>query len=405
MNGSILLASTAVALAAAALLPGSLGVLKFTHRFTARPGGAFFSYVAVVPMYAIACLLMVMLVYRAAAGTAGIALALAAVIAFGAVSTFGFLMHTRLMFRPVRRPRYVSADEAVARFGETEEVIGVVDRHGRPFAYIARLARRPHIVYQPEGDAPFIMSHCILSHSSMAYELTGGFNPERIYISSVLANNLVFYDATSHCSVLQVRNASVDGGRKLARLPTVMTTLGAWRRLHPESKVWLRARDWRDVFYLKLLARASIIDPSSPDLVYPLERAIDARLPLKAYVMGVELNGDAKAYPLGGFDGARLVQDVVGGDPIVFLVSGEGDCVQLFSRRLDGMTLDFRPDADGTFVDAGTGSSWTSAGRCTAGLLAGRQLAAVPHYNKIFWCVWADFYPATAVHTGKDVAA
>lgn len=405
MNGSLLLALVAVALAAAALLPGSLGILKFTHRFTARPGGAFFSYVAAVPMYVVACSLMLVLGYRATKGTAGIALVLAALVVFGAVSAFGFLMHTRLMFRPVRRPRYVSADEAVARFGETEEVIGVLDRHGRPFAYIARLARRPHIVYQPEGDAPFIMTHCILSHSSMAYELTGAFNPERIYISSVLANNLVFYDATSHCSVLQVRNASVDGGRELARLPTVMMTLGAWRRLHPESKVWVRAREWRDVFYLKLLARASIIDPSSPDLVYPLERAVDTRLPLKTYVMGVACHGEAKAYPLDRFDLARVVQDVVGGDPIVFLVSGEGDCVQLFSRRIDGMTLDFRPDAGGMFVDESTGSSWTCTGRCTAGALAGRQLAAVPHYNKIFWCVWADFYPATTVHVAAERAA
>lgn len=405
MNGSILIAGLAVALAAVALLPGSLGILKFTHRFNARAGGAFFSYVAVLPMYAAACALMLVLGYRAATGSAGTGLVLATAAVFGAVSVFGFLMHTRLMFQPVRRPQYVSADEAVARFGGAEEVIGVLDRHGRPFAYVARLARRPHIVYQPDGDAPFIMSHCILSHSSMAYELTGGFNPERIYISSVLANNLVFYDATSHCSVLQVRNQSVDGTRPLTQLPTVMTTLGTWRRLHPESKVWVRPREWRDVFYLKLLARASILDQSSPDLVYPLERSVDTRLPLKSYVMGVELNGAATAYPLGAFDGARLVEDVVGGDPIVFLVSREGDCVQLFSRRIDGTTLDFHPRADGTFVDESTGSSWTCGGLCTGGTLAGRQLVAVPHYNKIFWCVWADFYPATTVYLGAERAA
>lgn len=398
MNGSVLIAVGAVGLAAAALLPGSLGVLKYTHRFTARPGGAFFSYIVAVPMYVVACALIAVLAYRALAGTAGIALALATVAAFGAVSTFGFLMHTRLMFRPVRHPHYVSADEAIVRFGETEEVIGVLDRHGRPFAYIARLARRPHIVYQSEGAAPFLVTHCVLSHSSMAYELTGEFSPERIYISSVLANNLVFYDATSHCSVLQVRNASVDGTRPLAPLPTVMTTLGAWRRLYAESKVWVRPREWRDVFYLKLLARASIIDQASPDLVYPLERPADSRLPLKAYVMGVQRNGVAKAYPLALFGPARLVQDVLGGDPLVFLVSIDGDYVQLFSRQIDGTTLDFRPHTDGRFVDGSTGSSWTCTGLCTGGALAGRQLAAVPHYNKIFWCVWADFYPDSTVH-------
>ena len=35
----------------------------------------------------------------------------------------------------------------------------------------------------------------------------------------------------------------------------------------------------------------------------------------------------------------------------------------------------------------------------------GERLTAIPHYNKIFWCVWADFFPHTAVHgAATDVA-
>ena len=168
---------------------------------------------------------------------------------------------------------------------------------------MTRLARRPHVVYQSEGSSPFVMSHCILSHSSMGYALEGSFAKPDIRIASVLANNLVFYERSSGRTVLQIQNRSTDGAMSIPTLPTVMMSLRTWKRLFPESQVWYRPREWRDTFYLKLLARATILDQSSPDLVYPLERPADPRLPLKAYVNGVQLGGATKAYPLDVFEG------------------------------------------------------------------------------------------------------
>jgi hypothetical protein len=329
-------------------------------------------------------------------GTPWTTLAAAAFVA--GVSVFGFLMHMRFMFKPVTAPLYLSVDDAIARFGEDEEVTGVIDRSGRAWAYVARLARRPHLVYQNDGEAPFVMSHCILSHSSMAYELDERFTGRGVYVTSVLANNLVFYDRSNGCTVLQIENKARDDSLALKTLPTMMTSLGTWKRYYPESKVWYRPREWRDTFYLKLLARASVIDPASSDLVYPLERAADERLPLKSYVMGVHLEGEAKAYPLDAFREAPFVEDVVGGEPIGFFADETADFVQLYSRRLGERTLDFRAAGPGRFEDRGTGSTWTVTGECVAGELAGERLEPVPHYNKIFWCVWADFFPATDVH-------
>lgn len=403
----LLLAVVALFMAAVAIFPGSLGVLKFTNKVAAHPGGAFFTYVLSVPIYGLSVVLLVGTLTLAWRRPQAWLVALLLIPAFAGLSVFGFLMNTRFMFRPVRHPEYISMDDAMARFGEKEEVIGVIDRKGQPFAYITRLARRPHIVYQTEGESPFVMSHCILSHSSMAYVVNEKFSPDRIFISSVLANNLVFYDTANRCSVAQIKNRPLGEGQPFDCLPTIMTSLASWKRLHPDSKVWVRPREWRDVFYLKLLARASVIDPQSSDLVYPLAHDVDPRLPLKAYVMGVELDGQAKAFPLSLFTTHRVVEDTLGGKPLMFFASPDGDLVQLFSRRLaDGRILSFHAAPGGEeFHDHETGSDWGLDGSCRSGTLKGYRLTPIPHYNKIFWCVWADFFPSTALAEIKQSPA
>src|SRR3546814_12418300 len=77
------------------------------------------------------------------------------------------------------------------------------------------------------------------------------------------------------------------------------------------------------------------------------------------------------------------------------------DFVQVYERRVDGRTLTFEVAGEGTLRDAETGSTCSITGLATAGELAGRQLEAVPHYNKIFWYVWSDFNPGTPIYSGE----
>ncbi|MFQ5526130.1 MAG: DUF3179 domain-containing (seleno)protein [Thermoanaerobaculia bacterium] len=403
METHLILASSAVLVAAVAVFPGSLGVVMFTHKLLARPAGAFLFNVLAPFLWLASLALLLASGWAAVRTQSPIGSVVVAGILVAGTTLFGFLMHMRFMFKPVREPRYLTPDEALERFGSDEEVVGVIDSRERPFAYIARLARRPHVVYQAEGEAPFIMTHCILSHSSMAYELDEQFSASRIYVSSVLANNLVFYDKTNNCTVLQIKDRARDGRYELTTLPTLHCSLASWRRFYPESEVWYRPREWRDTFYLKLLARASVIDQASPDLVYPLERDPDERLPLKAYVLGVNLGGECKAFPIEVFADTPAVEDTVGGEPIVFLASEGGDLIHLFSSRLEsGRVLHWQSTGPERFEDLETRSTWTCTGTCVAGELEGRRLESVPHYNKIFWCVWADYFPATTVYSAAE---
>lgn len=399
----VLLAAIACA---AAVLPGTLGILMLTNRLAAEARGArlIYQHSRILLMASAAGLVLAWVIAIQDDAVSGPLLA--GTILYAGVLGFGFLMHTRLLFRPIRRPTFISVAQALERFDAAEEVVGILDPKGDPYAFIARLARRPHVVHQPDGQAPFTMTHCILSHSSMAYENSGAFDKPDIMVTAAIANNMVFYDAKNRCSITQLHNASRDGSLPLKTLPSLMMRLATWAELYPDSRIWVRAKTWRDAFYLKVLSRADVIDPESPVLIYPLMNPSDERLPLKSQVLGVEIAGAERAYPLAALNDGQPLNDELGGVPILIVSAFDNDYAQIFIRQLkDGTTLNFRLSGEsGTLTDTETGSSWDLKGHCKAGPRSGDSLQPVPHYNKIFWFAWADYHPNTEICLPRDSA-
>jgi hypothetical protein len=387
------LAIIAVLLTALAVLPGTLGILMLTNRIAASPAGARYIYSQSGALIVVALALLVYAGYRSALAGTYSTVVIGAMVAIALLLIYGFLMHAKMLFRPVRQPIFISIEEALEKFGPDEEIVGVIDGDGKPYAFVARLARRPHIVYQTEGDSPFIMTHCILAHSSMSYALEGDFSNPDITITAALANNMVFYEKSSRCSVVQIHNRLEGRNDPLSTVPTVMTSLKTWKNLYPDSPVWMRSVEWRDVFYLKLLARADVIDPASPVMVYPLQHQLDERLPMKSLVLGLLSGGHSRAYPVDVVADRKVINDQIADMRLaIFCVD---DYMQVFDRRVEGdAILSFeKSDKDDCFVDVETGSEWSATGACMSGQYEGRQLSAIPHYNKIFWYVWSDYFP------------
>jgi len=406
MNATDVLGILAVLLTAVAVLPGTLGILMLTNKIAASPAGARYIYSQSGALIVVALAMISYGLYQNTQAGDYTIWVVGSTAAMAILLIYGFLMHAKLLFQPVRDPVFISLDEAIEKYGPDEEVVGVTDYDGKPFAFIARLARRPHIVYQPEGDSPFIMTHCILAHSSMSYALEGNFQKPDITITAALANNMVFYEKSSRCSVVQIHNRLEGRNDPLPTVPTVMTSLSTWQTLYPDSPVWMRSIEWRDTFYLKILARADVIDPSSPVMVYPLNHELDQRLPMKSFVLGVVADGQSRTYPAELVADQQVINDQLGSTPLAILCVD--DYMQIFDRRIVGATLTFEKSGQGPgFVDTSSGSEWSPTGKCTSGEHQGTQLAAIPHYNKIFWFVWSDYFPNCEIYGetgGADVA-
>jgi hypothetical protein len=401
MNTLDAIAIFAVLLIAVAILPGTLGILMLTNKIAASPAGARYIYSQSGALIALALMLLIYVGYQSVNAGGYSMLVVICMALVTVLLIYGSLMHAKMLFKPIRKPLYVSIDKALEKFGADEEVVGVIDKNGNPYAYIARLARRPHIVFQPEGNAPFIMTHCILAHSSMSYALEGSFRDPDITITAALANNMVFYEKTNRCSVVQIHNRLEGSNDPLSTVPTVMTSLGSWKKYYPQSPVWQRPIAWRDIFYLKLLARADVIDPASPVMVYPLQHELDKRLPLKSCVIGVLQGDQARAYPVPVVAAQKAINDELGGAPL--LVVCVEDFMQVYDRRIDSDTTLTLHGTDGDrFVDQESGSEWSVTGACIAGKYEGRKLVPIPHYNKIFWYVWSDYFPGSEVFGTDD---
>jgi Protein of unknown function (DUF3179) len=122
----------------------------------------------------------------------------------------------------------------------------------------------------------------------------------------------------------------------------------------------------------------------------------DSRLAEREQVVGLEIAGAHKAYPIALLRQQSVVNDQVGNMPVLLAHSSANNTTTAFSRKLRGRTLTFESAELGTLLDKETRSKWTMYGECTSGPLKGaklEKLTALPS----FWFSWAQFFPETAV--------
>jgi hypothetical protein len=109
-------------------------------------------------------------------------------------------------------------------------------------------------------------------------------------------------------------------------------------------------------------------------------------------MLGVELNGDARAYIL---EKVLQHQDRVGGTPVIVVVGPDSKSIRVLEARIPGRSdvPDFYRNTDGKalFTDSVTGSSWNFQG-CTC-------LKPIPAL-KDYWFDWHHYHPQTTVASG-----
>jgi hypothetical protein len=126
----------------------------------------------------------------------------------------------------------------------------------------------------------------------------------------------------------------------------------------------------------------------------------DQGLEPRTLVVGVSLNGSAKAYPLTTIQKQSPIIDSIGGVSLVIVLGEDNRSVRAFERNVDGRKIEFFAKP-GTLplqlIDAETGSLWNFSGRATAGPLAGRQLKNIPVLED-YWFDWKIYNPNSGVY-------
>ena len=121
-------------------------------------------------------------------------------------------------------------------------------------------------------------------------------------------------------------------------------------------------------------------------------------------VIGLEINGEAKAYPLFIMVWHEIVNDNVGGTPVAVTYCPLCYTNQVFERVIDDQEVEFGTsgklyNSNLVMYDRLTDSYWSQAlGIAIAGELTGYQLKRIP-FDVISWGDWKGIHPDSLVLT------
>ena len=179
-------------------------------------------------------------------------------------------------------------------------------------------------------------------------------------------------------------------GKRLQRIPSVMTDWGYWLMLHPESTAY-------NLFDGKRYPLAALPGQMSAEARKSMGK-VDRRLKPLAPVLGVEVGEVVKAYPLPLDKERACYTDMVAGQPIAVFWYGPTKSAIAFSGMLEGRKLTFYADGgspdSAPFKDRETGTRWTIAGRGVDGPLKGKALTWV-NSVQCRWYAWWNERPET----------
>jgi hypothetical protein len=130
--------------------------------------------------------------------------------------------------------------------------------------------------------------------------------------------------------------------------------------------------------------------------------AEDAGLQDSDLVLGFNINGDIRAYPLNILVWHEIVNDEVGGTPVAVTYCPLCFTNQVFHRTIDNQTVEFRTsgklyNSNLVMYDRTSESLWSQAlSQAIVGEHAGKKLERIP-FDVAFWREWKALYPESKV--------
>jgi hypothetical protein len=267
------------------------------------------------------------------------------------------------------------------------------------------------IVNDVVGGVPLAVTYCPLCNSAIAFERERDGTVYDFGVSGLLRNSdLVMYDRQTESWWQQFTGEAIVGsltGTVLEFVPASTVSFADFRAAHVSGLVLSR-----DTGFDRDYGRNPYVGYDETANPFLFEGEADGRLPPAERVVAVELNGETVAYPFSALTDRLVVEDTIGGTPIVvFFQPGTASALDessiadsrdvgasaVFLPKANGRALTFRRE-DGEIVDNETKSTWSILGRAVDGPLEGTELDPVIHGDH-FWFAWAAFRPDTRIWT------
>lgn len=311
----------------------------------------------------------------------------------------------------VANPEMESIEEASRWLTDRSPVIAV-EIDGEARAYPQAILMWHEIANDELAGIPIAVTFCPLCNSSITFDRRVDGDTLSFGVSGLLRNSdMVMFDRETESWWQQLTGEGLIGhyaGALLDFVPSQVVSFKTFVERYPDGMVMSRntghSRRYGDNPYTQYDSRNS-----RPFL---FNGELDDRLPPVAHVLAGTVGDVVKAYPFDILREEQVVNDTIGETAVViFFQSGVASALDqssidssrdigtagMYHATVEGQTLTFVANDDGTFTDEQTNSTWNAFGEAIEGDLAGTELEwihAFPH----FWFAWVAFQPDTLIY-------
>jgi hypothetical protein len=304
------------------------------------------------------------------------ALALAALIIFAT----NFVMAADHMFIAPKSVVMLPADRNKV---DTARLVVGIEIGGEARAFPLQFIGYHHQVRDTVNGKPVMVSYCTVCRTGRVFSPIVDGHSETFRLVGMDHFNAMFEDQSTHSWWRQANGEAIAGpskGKVLAEIPSRQVTLAEWLRQHPNSLI-MQPDSALATNYSKNF------DYETGASRKPLTGTDTVSWHDKAWVVGITVNGQSKAYDWNRLRREGAVNDVLGGKPIVVALAADRASFCAFVRP----SLATRFVVRGDSLVAGP-TAYAFSGQGANGVL--EPVSA----SQEFWHSWKTFQPATTTY-------
>ena len=299
------------------------------------------------------------------------------VVAAAVVYVLNFQMAADSMFIAPKSVVMVPADRNKV---DTARLVVGIDINGEARAFPIQFIGYHHQVRDTVAGQPVMVSYCTVCRTGRVFSPVVDGRTESFRLVGMDHFNAMFEDATTHSWWRQANGEAIVGpskGKTLTEIPSRQVKLSEWLALHPNSLIMqadssLKTNYSKDFDYETGKSRKSL---TGTDTVSWHD---------KSWVVGITVNGQSKAYDWNRLRREYVVNDVLGGKPIVVALASDKSSFFAFVRPSSTTSFAVRHDS----LVAGA-TAYAFSGRGANGTLE------PVNASQEFWHSWRTFQPAT----------
>jgi hypothetical protein len=310
-----------------------------------------------------------------------VALLLVGFVAYAA----NFQMAADHMFR---QPSVLNMQPVASNKVAPDRLVVGVAMNGEARAYPLQFIGYHHQVRDTVGGKEVLVSYCTVCRTGRVFSPIVRGRSETFRLVGMDHFNAMFEDKTTKTWWRQANGEGVVGdlkGSKLEELPSSQMRLDQWLALYPKTLIMqgdpkFAAQYSKDYAFERGTSRKTLTGTDT------------ASWRDKSWVVGIKSNGRSKAYDWNRLRQQRIVNDAVGGTPIVLVLAPDNVSYFAFERPSKQTRFALRRDSLVSF----RGDSLIATGRSYS-LSGASKIDSLRSINasQEFWHSWRTFQPST----------